>query len=294
MINCYFENLEDIVISNLAQTEKDVKIAVAWINFNIYGMVISSLIDRGIHVEILLQDDITNHKYDSIITKMNEKGAEIRFVNFRGIMHHKFCIIDTKLCLFGSFNWTQNANIRNIEDLNICDDPQLIYNYNTEFNALWELSKSDIAILRNPVRCTRCRTPLVNVLLMEQAGDDKTKIIILKICDCNQQKVFEDYYDIQVYNNYVGFIECFNEQLAEAQAYNNVMAYNKILAQMDFTLSCYLSNFRNNRMGFNIIHAVGFKEWKWFDKHNGEFVYQIKWKERFTNSYIKDIYEIMD
>ena len=54
-------------------------------------------------------------------------------------MHHKFCIIDQKLCLFGSFNWTQNANTRNIEDVNICDEPQIIYGYETEFKAMWEL-----------------------------------------------------------------------------------------------------------------------------------------------------------
>ena len=174
--NCYFENLENIVISNLARTGKNVRIAVAWINFDIYGMVINSLIDKGVQVKILLHDDFSNHRYDSIINQMTIKGAEIRFVDFRGIMHHKFCIIDEKLCLFGSFNWTKNANTRNIEDLNICDELQLIYNYKTEFKALWELSKSDITLLRNPERCKECGDPLVNVLLMEQEGYNQTEI----------------------------------------------------------------------------------------------------------------------
>lgn len=100
MTKCYFENLENIVISNLARTETKVRIAVAWINFNIYGTVINSLIDKGVRVKILLQDDFSNHRYDSIINQMNAKGAEIRFVYFRGIMHHKFCIIDQKTMVF--------------------------------------------------------------------------------------------------------------------------------------------------------------------------------------------------
>lgn len=86
----------------------------------------------------------------------------------------------------------------------------------------------------------------------------------------------------------------FSEQLEQAQVYNDDVAYNEILASMDFALSCYLSSFRKNRMGFTIIHAVGFKEWEWFDKHDGEFVYRIKWMERFTSSYIYDTYDIMD
>lgn len=216
MTKCYFENLENIVISNLARTETKVRIAVAWINFNIYGTVINSLIDKGVRVKILLQDDFPNHRYDSIINQMNAKGAEIRFVDFRGIMHHKFCIIDQKICLFGSFNWTQNANTRNIEDVNICDEPQIIFGYGTEFKAMWELSKSDIALLRNPARCLGCGLPIVNVLLMDQEGDYQTEIRVLQICGCDQREIYRDYFDISVYNNYVGLIDCFSEQLEEA------------------------------------------------------------------------------
>ena len=294
MTKCYFENLENIVISNLARTETKVRIAVAWINFNIYGTVINSLIDKRVRVKILLQDDFSNHRYDSIINQMNAKGAEIRFVDFRGIMHHKFCIIDQKICLFGSFNWTQNANTRNIEDVNICDEPQIIFGYGTEFKAMWELSKTDIALLRNPVRCLGCGLPIVNVLLMDQEGDYQTEIRVLQICGCDQREIYRDYFDISVYNNYVGLIDCFSEQLEEAYAYNDDVAYNEITARMDFTLSSYLSNIRKNRMGFNIIHAAGFREWVWFDKHDGEFVYRIRWKERFTSAYIQDTYDIMD
>lgn len=63
---------------------------------------------------------------------------------------------------------------------------------------------------------------------------------------------------------------------------------------MDFALSSYLANIRKNRIGFNIIHAVGFMEWVGFDKHDGKFVYRIRWKERFTSAYIQDTYDIMD
>lgn len=43
-----------------------------------------------------------------------------------------------------------------------------------------------------------------------------------------------------------------------------------------------------------IIHAVGVKTWKWLDKHDGELVYKIIWKERGTERYIEDEYEIFD
>lgn len=67
-----------------------------------------------------------------------------------------------------------------------------------------------------------------------------------------------------------------------------------IIIQEDFTVANYLSNFRNNRMGLPIIHAVGVKTWEWFDKHDGKWIYKIIWKERGTEGYIYDEYEIFD
>lgn len=74
------------------------------------------------------------------IQYLNSRGAEIRLVNFSGIMHHKFCVIDKKLCMFGSFNWTESANVRNVEDLNLCDDIMWLLNiyWNLKHCGIWE------------------------------------------------------------------------------------------------------------------------------------------------------------
>lgn len=295
MTKCFFENLENIVKSNIASAEKKIKIAVAWINFDIYGNEIYDLIRKGVKVKILLHDDFSNHRYDAMIDQMNTMGAEIKFIDFRGIMHHKFCIIDKRLCMFGSFNWTKNANTRNIEDLNICDEIQLIYDYKTEFKSLWELSNSDIALLRNPMKCPFCGTPLVNILLFDREGHNQTEIRILSVCNCSQREVYRDYYDISVYNNYIGLVDCYRDQLQEAQTFYDEIAYQEILARMDFALSCYWANVRNNRMGFKIIHAVGIRSFEQqYSKDDFEPVYRIIWKEKYTSPYIDDTYDVLD
>ena len=70
------------------------------------------------------------------------------------------------------------------------------------------------------------------------------------------------------------------------------ISYHQLIAQQDFVVANYLSLVRHNRMGMPIIHAVGVKTWKWFDKHEGEYIYRIIWKERGTSTYIRDEYEI--
>lgn len=292
MIRCYFTNLEDVAISELKKAKKSIKAAVAWINFSIYGELLKELLNRNIKIKILLNNDGVNQRYLNDIQYLNSIGANIRLVNFTGIMHHKFCIIDKQICMFGSFNWTQNANIRNIEDLNICDEPSFVNNYLLEFKALWDLSKTDIKLLRNPQRCEVCQNPIINILFMEQEGYNETKIDVMQQCECGQRIVYTDFYDISVYNNYLAAVDKFDDDIAMAQQSGDEILYYQLVAQRDFVIANYLSIVRANRMGLPIIHAVGVKSWEWYNKHEGDFVYKIIWKERGTEQYVEDGYPI--
>lgn len=292
MVRCYFTNLEDVAISELKTAKKSIKAAVAWINFSIYGGLLKELLDRNIKIKILLNNDGVNQRYLNDIQHLNSIGANIRLVNFTGIMHHKFCIIDKQICMFGSFNWTQSANIRNIEDLNICDEISFVNNYLLEFRALWDLSKTDIKLLRNPQRCKECQNPIINILFMEQEGYNEAKIDVMQKCECGQRIVYTDFYDISVYNNYLATVDKFDDDIAMAQQSRDEILYYQLVAQQDFMIANYLSFVRANRMGLPIIHAVGVKLWKWYNKHNGDFVYKIIWKERGTEQYVEDEYPI--
>ncbi|GAJ21443.1 unnamed protein product, partial [marine sediment metagenome] len=52
-------------------------------------------------------------------------------------MHHKFAIIDNRLLLTGSYNWTFSAYNRNDENLMIIDDPEIIEIFQNQFVNLW-------------------------------------------------------------------------------------------------------------------------------------------------------------
>ena len=291
-MRCYFTKLENIAISELKNAQKSIKAAVAWINFSIYGNLLQELLQRNIKIKILLNNDGINQRYLNDIQHLNSIGANIRLVNFTGIMHHKFCVIDNKICMFGSFNWTQNANIRNIEDLNICDEISFVNSYLLEFRALWDLSKTDIRLLRNPQHCEVCKTPIVNILFMEQEGYNETKIDVMQQCGCKQRIIYTDYYDVSVYSNYLAAVEKFEDDIAMAQQSGDEILYYQLMAQQDFVIANYLSLVRTNRMGLPIIHAVGVKSWEWYNKDDGEFIYKIIWKERGTEPYVENEYPI--
>jgi len=290
MIEAYFVNLENITKTYLLNAKKSIKAAIAWINFNIYGSIFEELIKQGVKIEIILHDDFINQRYIDYIDVLNQKGADIRLVRFAGTMHHKFCVIDDSICLFGSFNWTQNANTRNMEDLNICNDWNFIFSYLSEFNALCNLNKSDIKLINSPEICSECQSPIVNILFVEQENEYQSKIYIIRRCNCGDKQIFEDYYDISVYINMTSIGEQYEDAIFEAKISNDFDTYNQLKAQQEYDLKCYLSFVRNNRFGLPIIHAVAVKAWKAF--HNdGEWIYKVIWKERGTESYILDEYD---
>lgn len=292
MVRCLFTNLEQELINYLNTSEKSIEAAVAWINFDLYGILLESLVKRGVELQILLNDDLINQKDSPFICYLNGLGANIKMVRFEGIMHHKFCVIDKKICLFGSFNWTRNANTRNIEDLNICDDPSFVYSYLEEFKALWELSQQDIKLLSDPHYCPTCGNPIINIMFIEQEGDDQTKIIVVQKCGCKENVVAENYFDLCVYSNLIGVSHYLEEEIEEAYSNENLACYERLIAARDFKVRNYLSNVRQNRMQIPIIHAVGAKVWDETNKDDGQWIYKILWRERGTKAYIGDVYEI--
>ena len=52
-------------------------------------------------------------------------------------MHNKFAIIDNRILLTGSYNWTFSANHRNDENLMVIDDPEIIEIFQNQFVNLW-------------------------------------------------------------------------------------------------------------------------------------------------------------
>ena len=53
-------------------------------------------------------------------------------------MHHKFALIDQRVLVNGSFNWTRSATEYNQENILVTDEQGLVAAYLREFESLWE------------------------------------------------------------------------------------------------------------------------------------------------------------
>ncbi|MGM0912758.1 MAG: phospholipase D-like domain-containing protein [Pseudomonadota bacterium] len=103
-----FEDIERHIKKELRAAQEEIKICVAWINIKNYRKVLQEAASRGVSVEIIYNSDHRNSKNadystpDISLYPIKTKSANI-------YMHNKFCIIDSKTIISGSFNWSSHA-----------------------------------------------------------------------------------------------------------------------------------------------------------------------------------------
>jgi len=88
---------------------------------------------RGIKVEIVLDKSQRNGKGSKAET-VATAGIPILIDSKHNIAHNKIIILDSKILITGSFNFTKNAEEKNAENLLIIkDQPELVKKYTDNY-----------------------------------------------------------------------------------------------------------------------------------------------------------------
>jgi len=129
------------VIERLVQaTSTSVDAALYRFNSARLACVLEDALRRGVSLRLVLD----HGKYEeSPATRQLLAGGRIPCRLLRGRqgpgskMHHKFVILDARMVLTGSYNWTVESEELNYENLVVLRDSQSVRNYAQEFEALW-------------------------------------------------------------------------------------------------------------------------------------------------------------
>lgn len=138
MVNHYTYKIQDVIQSELFNATVSIKIAVAWFTNNLLFQPLLMKLMMGVHVEIILnKDDINLSACDMIdYTRFLEYGGVLRWNYTKTLMHEKFCIIDNRVVITGSYNWTNKAEY-NHETISVFkDDASTVWFYANLFNDL--------------------------------------------------------------------------------------------------------------------------------------------------------------
>ncbi len=136
MEQAYFRNIKSEIIPLLDNAQQTIHIAMAWFTSHDLFDTITNCLKRGVNVDLVLLDDAINWMpYAPNFNEFVETGGIIRIASSSsiGFMHHKFCVIDNKTVITGSYNWTYYAETRNIENIIVTNDKDIVNQYKTEF-----------------------------------------------------------------------------------------------------------------------------------------------------------------
>jgi len=130
------DNPQKEIIKNINQAQAFINIAMYIFTDREIAIPLVKARERGVKVRLYLDQDQVDYQY-SQSRFLVQKGIKTRISTNNYIMHNKFAIIDNRLLLTGSYNWTFSANNRNDENLMVIDDPEIIEIFQNQFVNLW-------------------------------------------------------------------------------------------------------------------------------------------------------------
>jgi len=124
------------ILSEINNANQSIYLAMAWFTDRDIANAIVAAKSRIDNIDIILSSNLQNET-----VKLMFKGAGISVHAFetgdaRGIMHHKFCLIDNRISINGSYNYSYNASNNNVENIHVSDDPSIYSQLYTEFEKL--------------------------------------------------------------------------------------------------------------------------------------------------------------
>ena len=92
--------------------------------------------ERGVEVRVVIERE-SAYWSGSEYERLLRGGVEVRLDGNPHTMHHKVVVIDGKIVITGSYNWTWSAENKNDENVVVLMDEGLAESYEKEFQRVW-------------------------------------------------------------------------------------------------------------------------------------------------------------
>jgi hypothetical protein len=139
----YFTSIRQNILTALEKAEKTISVAVCWFtNEELFNLLCSKL-DKGIQVELIILDDyINSNPFGCNFQNFITKNGSLYLSGVDNPMHNKYCIIDNKTLINGSYNWTYFAETKNEENIIVFEEcNELINSFRNDFERLKSVTK---------------------------------------------------------------------------------------------------------------------------------------------------------
>lgn len=128
-----FDDIQKRIIGEIRDAKYVIWIAMAWFNNEVIYKELLKKKAEGLSIVIIIDKNEINANAKFDLFKNFEAYSMKMPTKYNNTMHNKFCIIDLKTVIHGTFNWTNAANF-NAETIDVTnDDRALAEQFSDEF-----------------------------------------------------------------------------------------------------------------------------------------------------------------
>ncbi|WP_018676219.1 phospholipase D-like domain-containing protein [Riemerella columbina] len=124
------------IIAEIEKASQNIFLAMAWFTDRDIANAIITAKNRNLVIDIILSSNVQNETVKQMFKDANISIHAFETGDERGVMHHKFCLIDNKISINGSYNYSYNASSNNVVNIQISDDPETYRQLYAEFERL--------------------------------------------------------------------------------------------------------------------------------------------------------------
>jgi hypothetical protein len=130
------KEIKQRILTEISNSQKSIYIAMAWFTDKDIAARIVEAKSRFPNIDIILSSNTQNETVKEMFEEAGISVHAFETGDTRGIMHHKFCLIDNNISINGSYNYSYNASTNNVENIHISDDLSLYSQLYAEFERL--------------------------------------------------------------------------------------------------------------------------------------------------------------
>ncbi len=124
------------ILSEINNSQKSIFLAMAFFTDRDIANSIIEASKRSVFVDVILSSNAQNETVKQMFRNENINIHAFETGDERGLMHHKFCLIDNKITINGSYNYSYNASNNNVENIHVTDDFSVYSQFYSEFERL--------------------------------------------------------------------------------------------------------------------------------------------------------------
>ncbi len=129
-----FEKIQTDIIRHINEAKLSIHIAMAWFTNQTIADALKEKAKDNVDVKLVINQDYTN-----VTNGADLSGLCYKFIKAKngGIMHNKFCVIDNRIVITGSYNWSVKAETKNDENILIDTNIDTVMKFSVKFKNLF-------------------------------------------------------------------------------------------------------------------------------------------------------------